>query len=129
MTAKGKAIVRTTVQHVTKYEAVTDDLQRSIGHYHKCLDEDFGRGENYASNLDGLEGFKNDDVPNLGDWDHGKQQRSDGLEGFKNDDVPSPYENYKESYNGPNAMLDVDDYVKNDDYAESYWVTMTLTPV
>ena len=79
MTAKGKAIVRTTVQHVTKYEAVTDDLQRSIGHYHKCLDEDFGRGENYASNLD-------------------------GLVGFKYDDVPSPYENYKESYNGPNTI-------------------------
>ena len=56
--------------------------------------EHFCRGDNYASNLDGLEGFKNDDVPN-------------------------PYETYKEAYNGPNAMLDLDDYVNNSEDAEA----------
>ena len=64
LTYKGKVIARTTVQHVTNGEAATDDFHRSIGHYHKCLAEDFGRGNHYASDLDGLEGFTNDDVPN-----------------------------------------------------------------
>ena len=43
----------------------------------------------------------------------------DGLEGFANDDVPNPYETYEEAYNGPNAMLDVDDYVNNAENAEA----------
>ena len=43
----------------------------------------------------------------------------DGLEGFANDDVPNPYETYEEAYNGPNAMLDVDDYVNNAEDAEA----------
>ena len=88
MTKKGKFIESTTVQNVTKKESTTDDSQRIIGHYHKCLAEDFGRGDHYASNLDGLEGFKNDDVTN-------------------------PYKTYEYAYNGPNAMLDADDYVNN----------------
>ena len=63
-TTKGKAISRITVHNVTKDEAATDDFQRSIGHYRTCLSEDFGRGDHYASNLDGLEGFTNYYVPN-----------------------------------------------------------------
>ena len=55
--------------------------------------EAFGQGYHYASDLDGLEGFKNNDVPN-------------------------PYKAYVEAYNGPNLMLDVDDHVKNSEYAE-----------
>ena len=88
LTAKGMVIEKTTVQHVTNDEAATDDFQSIIGHYHKCLAEDFGQGYHYASDLDGLEGFTNDDVPN-------------------------PYKAYGEAYNGPNLMLNVDDYVKN----------------
>ena len=42
-----------------------------------------------------------------------------GLEGFTNDDLPNPYKTYEEAYNGPNAMLDVDDYVKNAEDAEA----------
>ena len=70
-------ISSTTFQNVTKDEAATDDFWRSIGHYHKWLAEYFGKGDHYASDLYGLEGFKNDDVPN-------------------------PYETYKESYNDTN---------------------------
>ena len=43
----------------------------------------------------------------------------DGLEGFANDDVPNPCETYAEAYNGPNVMLDVDDYVNNAEDAEA----------
>ena len=58
------------------------------------MDETFGRGDHYANNLDGLEGFTNDDVPNA-------------------------YKTYKEAYNGPNRMLDVNDYEKNAKDAEA----------
>ena len=58
------------------------------------MTEAFGRGDHFATSLDGLEGFANDDVPN-------------------------PYERYEEAYNGPNAMLDVDDYVNNAEDAEA----------
>ena len=61
---KGEVISRTTVQHVTKYEAATDDFQRIIGHYYKCLDKAFSLGDHYASSLYVLGGFKNYDVPN-----------------------------------------------------------------
>ena len=73
---------------------MTDDLQRSIIQYHKLLAEAFGQGDHYASNLDRIEGFTHDDVPN-------------------------PYENYEEAYNAPNAMLDMDHYVNNSYDAES----------
>ena len=88
LTAKGQVIARKAVHHVTKEEAATDYFQGIIGHYNKCLAGDFGRGDHYASNLD-------------------------GIEGLTNDDAPKPYNTYKEAYNGPNAMLDVDYYVKN----------------
>ena len=91
---KGNVIARTTVHNVTKDEAATDYFQGGIGHYYKCLAEAFGQGYHYASDLDGLEGFKNNDVPN-------------------------PYKAYVEEYNGPNLMLDVDDHVKNYEYATS----------
>ena len=91
---KGKVISRTTVQHVTKYEAATDDFQRSIGNYNKFLAEAFGRGDNYYRNLY-------------------------GLKRFKNNDVPKPYDTYKEAYNGSNAMIDMDDYVNNAEGEES----------
>ena len=87
-------ISRTTVQHVTKYEAATDDFQRSIGNYNKFLAEAFGRGDNYYRNLY-------------------------GLKRFKNNDVPKPYDTYKEAYNGSNAMIDMDDYVNNAEGEES----------
>ena len=92
MKTKGKFIVRTTVQHVTKDEATTDYFQRIIGHYHKWLAEAFGQGYRYTSDLDGLEGFKNDYLPN-------------------------PYNTNKEAYNGSNVMPDVNAYVKNYKYA------------
>ena len=63
LTEKGKVISRKTDPHVTKDEAATDYFQRSIGHYHKFLAEDSGIGDHYASDLDGLGGFTNDDVP------------------------------------------------------------------
>ena len=94
MTAKGLVIASTTAQHVTKDEAATSYFQRIIGHYHKCLAEAFGQGDHYASNLDGLEGFTNDDVYKL-------------------------YETYKEAYNGTNVMLDTDEYVNNSLNAEA----------
>ena len=90
LTAKVKLTARTTVQNFVKGVDATDDLQRIIGHYNKCLAEAFGQGEHYARNLDGLEGFTNDDVPNQ-------------------------YETYKDSYKRKNYMLDVDDYVNNAD--------------
>ena len=86
--AKSQAITRTTVKNVTKYKAATYDPQRIIVHYNKLLAEDFGWGDHYASDLDRLELFTNDEVPN-------------------------PYETYKESYNGPNVILNMDDYVNN----------------
>ena len=86
-------IVRTTDQHVTKDESGNGDFQRIIGHYHKCLAEAFFRGDHYASDLDGLEGFTNDYLPN-------------------------PYKTYEEAYNGSNAMLDADDYVNNSEFVE-----------
>ena len=58
-------IARTTVRNVKYDEAATDDFQRNVGHYHKCLDEALGLEDHYARNLDGIEGFTNDDVPNL----------------------------------------------------------------
>ena len=82
-------IARKSVHHVTKEEAATDYFQGIIGHYNKCLADNFGQGNHYASDLDGLEGFTNDDAPN-------------------------PWETYKEAYNVPNAMLDVYDYVNSD---------------
>ena len=63
LSEKGKVIARTTVHHVTKDEAATDYLQNSIGHYHKCLAEAFGRGDHYARNLYVIEGFTDDDLP------------------------------------------------------------------
>ena len=54
--------------------------------------EAFGQGDNYDSNLYGIEGFTNDDVTN-------------------------PYNTYEEAYNGPNTMLNVDEYVNNAEYA------------
>ena len=56
--------------------------------------EAFGQGYHYSNNLDSLEGFTNDGVPN-------------------------PYETYKEAYNGPNEMIDIDDYVNNSEDAEA----------
>ena len=64
LTAKGKFIASTTVQHVTKDEVTTGGFQRSIGHYHKCLDEAVGRGYHYSTDINRLEGLTNDDVPN-----------------------------------------------------------------
>ena len=88
LTAKGEVIASTTAQHVTKDEAATSDFQRSIGHYHKGLAEAFGLGDHYASDLDSLVGFINDDVSKL-------------------------YETYEEEYNGTNVILDMDEYVNN----------------
>ena len=65
LTSKDKVIARKTVKTFTKDEAMTDDLQRSIILYHKLLAEAFGQGDHYASNLDRIEGFTHDDVPNL----------------------------------------------------------------
>ena len=87
-------ISRTTVHHVTKDEATINDFHRSIRHYHKCLAEDFVQGDHYASDLDGIEVFINDDVTN-------------------------PYYTYKEAQNRPNAILYVDDYVNNSEHAKS----------
>ena len=87
-------IARTTSQHVTKNEAATDYFQRNIGNYHKSLAGDFSQGDHYAINLDGLEGFTNDDVPNL-------------------------HETYKEAYNGTNSMINVDGYVNNSEDVEA----------
>ena len=42
LTSKDKVVAGKTFHHVTKYEAATDDFQKSIGNYHKCLAEDFG---------------------------------------------------------------------------------------
>ena len=56
-------IVRKNVQNITNDESATDDLQKIIGHYHKCLAEAFGRVDSYYSYIDDLEGFTNDDVP------------------------------------------------------------------
>ena len=64
LTAKGQVIARKAVHHVTKEEAATDYFQGIIGHYNKCLADNFGQGNHYASDLDGLEGFTNDDAPN-----------------------------------------------------------------
>ena len=50
--------------------------------------EDFGQGDHYASDLDGLVGFTNDDVSTL-------------------------YKTYEEAYDGKNVMLDMDEYVNN----------------
>ena len=60
---KGKVIAKENVQHATKDKAATDDFRRSIGYYHKFFAEAFGQGDYYASDLDGLELFTNDDVP------------------------------------------------------------------
>ena len=87
LTTEGKVIARTTVQHFTNDEATSNVFQTGIGHYHKCLDQAFGKGDHYDRNLDGLEGFTYDNLPN-------------------------PYKTYEKSYNGPNAMLNVNDYVK-----------------
>ena len=57
-------IARKIFQNVTKDEASANGFQRSIGHYYKCSDEAFGQGYHYASNLDWLERFTNDDVNN-----------------------------------------------------------------
>ena len=57
-------IENTTVQNVAKDESKTGYFQRSIGNYHKCLAEAFGRGDHYASDLGGIEWFTNDDVSN-----------------------------------------------------------------
>ena len=38
---------------------------------------------------------------------------------FTDNDVHNPYYTYKEEYNGPNAILDVDDYVNNSEDAEA----------
>ena len=72
---------------------MTDDFQRSIGHYHNWLTGVFGWEDHYANN-------------------------SDGLEGFKNYYVPNPYETYEEAYNEPNVILDMDDFVNNAEDAE-----------
>ena len=56
-------IVRKNVQNITNDESATDDLQKIIGHYHKCLAEAFGRGDHYARNLYVIEGFTDDDLP------------------------------------------------------------------
>ena len=63
LTVKGKFIARKTVQHVKNDEVTTDYLQRSIGHYSKCLAESFGQVDHYNNNLDGIEGFTNNDAP------------------------------------------------------------------
>ena len=47
---KAEVIERATVRRVTKDEYATDDIQRSIGHYHRCLAEYFGLGDHYSSN-------------------------------------------------------------------------------
>ena len=85
---KVKLTARTTVQNFVKGVAATDDLQRIIGHYYKCLDKDFSLGDHYASSLYVLGGFTNYDVTN-------------------------PYDTYKEVYNGTHDMLNGDDYVNN----------------
>ena len=38
LTSKGKVISSTTAHNFTKDESATDYFQRSIRHYHKCLD-------------------------------------------------------------------------------------------
>ena len=88
LTAKGQVIETTTVQNVTKDKASTNYFQRITGHYNKCLSEAFSQRDHCSRNLDGLEGFTNDDVPN-------------------------PYNTYEEAYNGPNVMLNVNEYVNN----------------
>ena len=93
-TSKGKLIARTTVQHISKGKAATDDCQRINEHYHKFLAEDFGQGDHYASDLDGIGGFTHNDGHH-------------------------PYETYKEAYNGLNAMMDVDDYLYNAEDVEA----------
>ena len=58
-------ITRTMVKHVIRYEVATNDYQRHTIRFHDNLDIRLGQGNHYAVDLDGLDYFVNDNVPNL----------------------------------------------------------------
>ena len=82
LTAKGKVIARTTIQHVTWYEVATDDCKSHINQFHEKPDIRLGQGKNYAVGVDELDDFFNVNITNPFEW---------------ND----------ETYTGPRKMLDV----------------------
>lgn len=91
LTNNGKVIARTTVQHVTKLETETRDIQQKIRDYHVSLNNHIG-AEEFTTDMDELPDFINDDIP------------------MAQDDNPM-----EEDYNGLPEQPDLDDIVNQED--------------
>ena len=76
------------VKHAIRYEVATNDYQRHTIRFHDNIDIRLGQGNHYAVDLDGLDYFVNDNVPNL-------------------------FEEKQEPYTGLDNMLDIHEYVNN----------------
>ena len=62
LTATGKTISRTTVQHITKDEVQQQEIVDKIARFHSDLDEKLGTDE-YVDNCEDFTAFINEDVP------------------------------------------------------------------
>ena len=97
LTSTGKVIARTTVQHLTRNEVATADIQNVIRKYHNDMTTAIG-SDNFVSDLDGMDDFINDDVDS---------------EDFDDEDEVLDW--MEERYSGLPRTPDIDEVVDNSD--------------